>query len=92
VFNRQAYQRFPISVEQVEGVEINRERPRQVVLKKLKGRSSLRIEGDQFSIENEVALVERGERFDDLRNRLLSTFSLRENNVTSLPRFTAMQR
>ena len=44
--------------------------PRQVVLQKLKGRSPLRIEDDQFSIENEVAL-KRGERLDDLCEALV---------------------
>ena len=38
--------------------------PRQVVLQKLKGRPSLRIEGEKLSIENEVVL-ERGERLGD---------------------------
>ena len=90
-FNRQAHQRFPITVEHVEGVEVNGKRPRLVVLQKLKGRPPLRIEGDQFPIENEVA-PERGERVDDLWEALLSTFSLRENNVIAVPRFTAMQR
>jgi hypothetical protein len=33
-------------------------------LQKLKGRSPLRIDGDQFTIENEVA-PERGKRLDD---------------------------
>jgi hypothetical protein len=49
---------------------LNRKRPRQVVLQKLKGRSALRIDGDQLSIENEVAL-KRGERVDDLCEALV---------------------
>jgi hypothetical protein len=51
----------------------------------------LRIQCDKFAIENEVAR-ERGERFDDLGKRLSSAFSLRENNVTSDLRFTAIER
>jgi hypothetical protein len=42
-------------------------------LQKLKGRLPLRIEGDQFSVENKVAL-ERGERLDDLWEALVKHF------------------
>jgi hypothetical protein len=60
-------------------------------LQKLKGRSPLRIDGDQFTIENEVAPSEAS-AWTTLEKRLLSTFLWRENSVTSRPRFTAMQR
>jgi hypothetical protein len=51
----------------------------------------LRIDGDQFTIENEVAPSEAS-AWTTLEKRLLSTFLWRENSVTSRPRFTAMQR
>jgi len=41
-------------------VEINWERPRQIALQKLQGRSPLRIEVDQFPIENGFASEQVG--------------------------------
>ena len=55
-------------------------------------KTSLRIKGDQLSIENEVALEQGERRYNTREKRLLSTFLWRENSETSRPRFATMQR
>ena len=46
---------------------------------------------DKFYIESEIS-PERSERLNDAGKALLSTFSRRQNSVTSFARFPTMQR
>jgi hypothetical protein len=60
-------------------------------LKNLKGRLSLSIEGNKFSVESEI-IPQRCERLEDAGKEPREHFLVARDNVTSLPSFTAIER